>query len=677
MTTHTPPAPTPSVPTALTPLPDPQRPRVVDDWFMVLVPRPAARTRLFCFPHAGGDVSAFLPLARELGGDTEVWALRLPGRGARAADPRPATFAELVAQVTRAMLPHTGPDVDFGLYGQSLGGMLAYEVARWLPAGHPPRFLVPASVRAPHRWAGRMPDRLDAEGLLAATGFGAVLRQDPELAAMALEVTGADLDLCRTYRHVPGPLPSVAVHVLAGAQDPLVDAQDLAEWADAVRPQGEPGDRFTATTVEGGHVLASPQDPGPVRLLRRLVVRREPVGPDRHVGPPTSPDLSDTAFWQGPDVAVRVDALRAAAPVCRTVVPGDGPVWSVLSYELAMQVLGDGVTYSSTGGSLLGSSIDGTPPVGANRMIAMCDAPIHREIRKPIMPFFNNRSTAAYAPRLTQLAEDAVLGGIGGGPVDFADLIASVPLTVMCDLLGIPAADRGQVVALCDTAFLGTTPRERQSGHQALIRYLFGHAVKHRSAADGGLAAALATHRVDGAPLSLEDVVLNLDNVLVGGVQTVRHTAALGMLALLRHPEQFAALWEGRVAMGDAVDELLRWTSSGLHVLRTAARDTELGGVRIRAGEKVVVWTWAANHDPGQFESPEELRLDRSPNRHLGLGFGPHYCAGSALAKAELAAIFTALRDQVRAVEPAGLPRYNTSVINFGLDELPVRLIAR
>jgi len=164
---------------------------------------------------------------------------------------------------------------------------------------------------------------------------------------------------------------------------------------------------------------------------------------------------------------------------------------------------------------------------------------------------------------------------------------------------------------------------------------------------------------------------------LLAGHETTSNMLGLGTLALLRHPEQFAALWEGRVAMGDAVDELLRWTSSGLHVLRTAACDTELGGVRIRAGEKVVVWTWAANHDPGQFDAPEELRLDRSPNRHLGLGFGPHYCAGSALAKAELAAIFTALRERVRTVEPAGLPRHNTSVINFGLDELPVRLIAR
>jgi cytochrome P450/surfactin synthase thioesterase subunit len=559
-----------------------ERPRVVDDWFMVPRPRPAARTRLFCFPHAGGDVSAFTRLAQELP-DAEVWALRLPGRGARLHEAPPGHFAALVELVTAALLPHTGPGVDFGLYGQSFGGLLAYEVARALPAGHLPRFLVPASVLAPHLWADRLPERLEAAGLLAATGFGEVLELDPELTAMTLATTGADLALCRTYRHRPGPLPAVAVCAVAGAGDPLVRAADLAAWSHVA------GGALTTRVVEGGHVLASPVGAGPVEVLRELAGHAV-----AGAGHTTSPDLSDTGYWQGPDVAERVEALRAVSPVCRTVVPGDGAVWSVLSYDLALRVLGDGTVYSSTGGSLLGSSPDGGPPAGAGRMMAMCDAPAHRGIRRTVAPFFNTRSTEGYAPRLRRLAEEAVDNGLRDGEVNFVDVISPVPLTVMCDLLDIPEGDRDRVVALSDAAFLGATAQQRQAGHQDLIRYLFGHAVRHRARPGGGLAGTLATHRIDGAPLPLEDVVLNLDNVLVGGVQTVRHTAAMGMLALLRHPGQFAALWEGRVAMDTAVDELLRWTSSGLHVLRTAACDTELGGVRVRRGEKVVVWTWAA-----------------------------------------------------------------------------------
>ncbi|MCC9308107.1 cytochrome P450 [Kitasatospora sp. RB6PN24] len=679
----------------------PGRPQVVDDWFLLPAPQPAARVRLFCFPHAGGDASAFAPLARALAPETEVWALRLPGRGARLREPMPTDFDALVDRVVRALLPHTHPGVTFGLYGQSFGALLGFEAARALPPGHRPRFLVPASAHAPQHWVRELPEQLDAAGLLAATGFDRVVAENAEFEALALATTGADLALCRTYRYRPGPLSGTRLHAVVGAGDPMVAGQDLAAWAEVA----EHG--LDTTVVEGGHLLAVPTDPGPAELLRAVAAAAvQPVEPLRTVvagaGQPLQPvdaaqpvrpsaparrpaaiaadrdvDLSDTTFWEGPDVAARIDALRAAAPVHRTTVAGDGPVWSVLSYQLAAQVLGDARAFSSTGGSLLGTSPDGSVPAGSGKMMALCDPPHHRTIRNPLTPFFGARNTAGYAPRLARLAQEAVRSGLARGEVNFVDVIAPVPLSVMCDLLDIPAADRATVVALCDDAFLGTTAQSRRTGHQELIRYLFTHTIKHRARPADDLVSVMATHRVDGTLLPLEEVVLNLDNILVGGVQTVRHTAAMGMLALLRNPRQFDALWRGEVEMAGAIDELLRWTSSGLHVLRTASRDVTLGPAAIRAEEKVVVWTWAANHDPARFDRPEELLLDRSPNRHLGLGWGAHFCLGAALARAELSAIFSALRERVRAVELTGTPRHNKSIINFGLDELPVRLVGR
>jgi cytochrome P450 len=145
----------------------------------------------------------------------------------------------------------------------------------------------------------------------------------------------------------------------------------------------------------------------------------------------------------------------------------------------------------------------------------------------------------------------------------------------------------------------------------------------------------------------------------------------------MRHPEAWRALATGEAALDAATDELLRWTSVGLHVLRTASRRTELGGHTVEAGDRVVVWTWAANHDPAAFDGPRELRLDRSPNRHLALGVGPHYCIGAPLAKAELGAIYRALLEQVDRLELAGEPEHNSSIINFGFDRLPVRFHAR
>jgi cytochrome P450 len=133
----------------------------------------------------------------------------------------------------------------------------------------------------------------------------------------------------------------------------------------------------------------------------------------------------------------------------------------------------------------------------------------------------------------------------------------------------------------------------------------------------------------------------------------------------------------GSVDMDSVVDELLRWTSVGLHTLRTATEDVELGGRTIRRGERVVVWTWPANHDPEAFTQPHEIIFDRSPNRHLALGLGAHYCIGAPLAKAELGAVFSAAVERLASIEPIGAPQYNRSLINFGLERLPALLTAR
>jgi cytochrome P450 len=388
----------------------------------------------------------------------------------------------------------------------------------------------------------------------------------------------------------------------------------------------------------------------------------------------TTVDLTDARLWTRPDIADLVAGLRARAPVQLTETAQDGPVWSVLSYELASAVLTDAATFSSTGGSLLGT---GGAPAGAGRMMALTDGPRHRELRAPLLPFFSPKGVRGSAERIADLAARVVADAVAQGTVDLVDVVATVPLVVMCDVLDIPETDRDHVVRTCDAAFLGTTPEDRRAAHQKLIPYLFEQAMRRRMAPGDDLISKLATYTVKGRPLPIEDVVLNLDNIIVGGVQTVRHTAAMSIWALLGHPESWRRLQAGEVDLGTATDELLRYTSVGLHVLRTATRDVDLGGESIRAGDKVAVWTWAADHDPAMFDAPHELRLDRSPNRHLALGVGPHYCIGAPLAKAELGALYTALLDQVTHVEVTGEPVHNQSIINFGFDHLPVTLHAR
>ncbi|SES18045.1 cytochrome P450 [Lentzea albida] len=388
----------------------------------------------------------------------------------------------------------------------------------------------------------------------------------------------------------------------------------------------------------------------------------------------TTVDLTDARLWAEPGIGALVDELRAVAPVQLTHTAEDGPVWSVLSYEHSSAVLTDAATFTSAGGSLLGT---GGAPAGAGKMMALTDGKHHRDLRAPLLPFFSPKGVRGSAERINDLAAQVVTEAVARGQVDLVEVMATVPLVVMCDVLDIPESDRDMVVSVCDAAFLGTTPQDRRAAHQRLLPYLFDQAMRRRMAPAGDLISVLATHKVKGRLLPIEDVVLNLDNIIVGGVQTVRHTAAMSIMALLDNPAEFQRLREGAVEVDSATDELLRYTSVGLHVLRTATRDVRLGGIDIAAGDKVAVWTWAADHDAAAFDAPHELRLDRSPNRHLALGVGPHYCIGAPLAKAELGAVYRALLDQVAEIEVTGEPVHNQSIINFGFDHLPVTLHAR
>ncbi|GHA88947.1 thioesterase II family protein [Streptomyces termitum] len=251
------------------------RPRAEGDWLLVPAPQDHRPFRLFCFPHAGGDATAYTPLARALAPVAEVWAIRPPARGGRSRHPMPPDFDALVAAVAEAIAPHLtgGAGERFGFYGQSLGALLAYETARALPADRRPELIVAAGAPAPARWNGRATKDLDAAGLLRMTGLEELVRDEPELAELALRAIRTDLAVSGTYRYRPHPPIGSALHVLAGADDPVLATTRLADWAAHTRGG------FSHRTVPGGHLLATVDRPGPVGLLSSLVAGRPAAAP--------------------------------------------------------------------------------------------------------------------------------------------------------------------------------------------------------------------------------------------------------------------------------------------------------------------------------------------------------------------------------------------------------------
>ncbi|MFD5322625.1 thioesterase II family protein [Streptomyces sp. NPDC127092] len=265
------------------------RPRVEGDWLLVPAPQPHRPVRLFCFPHAGGDATAYSPLARALAPAAEVWALRPPARGGRGRHPMPPDFDALVADVTKALTPHLtgGEGGRFAFYGQSFGALLAYEVARALPADRRPELVVVAGAPSPAEWEERETGNLDAAELLRLTGLEELVRADPDLAELALGAIRTDLAVSATYRHRPHAPIGSALYALAGADDPMLATTRLSGWADHTRGAFDHG------VVPGGHLLATVDRPGPDDLLRALLTQRQTPG--AAPGPdPTSTDGVDS-----------------------------------------------------------------------------------------------------------------------------------------------------------------------------------------------------------------------------------------------------------------------------------------------------------------------------------------------------------------------------------------------
>ncbi|MFJ3976402.1 thioesterase II family protein [Streptomyces sp. NPDC090021] len=267
--------------TTATPAARPARPRVEGDWLFVPVPQSHRPVRLFCFPHAGGDATAYTPLARALAPVAEVWALRPPARGGRSRHPMPPDFDTLVSAVTEALAPHlTGGDGGrFAFYGQSFGALLAYEVARALPADRRPELVVAVGAPSPAEWAERETRNLDASELLGLTGLQESVQGHPDLVELALRALRTDLAVSATYRHRPHAPIGSAIHALAGADDPMLATTGLTGWAAHTR-----GD-FGHRVVPGGHLLATVDRPGPADLLTALLT---PLPADRQV--PAAPD---------------------------------------------------------------------------------------------------------------------------------------------------------------------------------------------------------------------------------------------------------------------------------------------------------------------------------------------------------------------------------------------------
>jgi cytochrome P450 len=390
-------------------------------------------------------------------------------------------------------------------------------------------------------------------------------------------------------------------------------------------------------------------------------------------------DLSDPTFYQDRDPLPVWAQLRAEQPVYRNRRVDGTEFWAVLTHDLCNEVLTDAGSFSSANGMRL----DSDPRVIAaatGKMLNITDPPRHDKIRKVVSSAFTPKMVRRLEVNMRVTAGRAIDDAIAAGDCEFTRVAQRLPVSVICDLLGVPAPDWDFMVertrfAWSSTAQSKQEESEKVQAHTEILFYFQELAQKRRTDPQDDLISALVQGEIDGRPLTDQEILYNCDALVSGGNETTRHATAGGLLAFITNPDQWSLVRGDRSLLPSAIQEIVRYTSPVMHALRTATKDVELAGQLIRAGEHVVPWLPSANRDERVFPNPDRFDIERSPNRHLGFIQGNHYCIGAALAALELTVMFDELLSRCAHVRLAGPVRRLRSNLLWGFDSLPVTLV--
>lgn len=353
-------------------------------------------------------------------------------------------------------------------------------------------------------------------------------------------------------------------------------------------------------------------------------------------------DFTSQDYFRDPGAAVA--RLRALGPVVEVRFPIVGTTWITTTQPLAAQVLKDSATFTlrTDGGTIAGLRwwMPGLIRTAAENMLTM-DEPDHTRLRGIVDEAFRRRAVLGMEPHIQALADELAARLFAErDPADLVERFARrLPLSVICELLGLPEADRPRFMAWTSSftrltglfGLLGLVP-----AMAAMKRYLEGRLDAARREGGEGLIAELVRVEKEGGRISGQEMVSMVFLLLGAGSETTTHLISGSVFELLKNPslrDWLAADW-GRLNL--AIEEFLRFVSPVQFTKpRIVRRDVELGGVRLRRGDRIMAMLMAANFDPSVNDHPERLDLERAPNHHLAFGTGIHFCLGHQLARIE------------------------------------------
>jgi len=418
-----------------------------------------------------------------------------------------------------------------------------------------------------------------------------------------------------------------------------------------------------------------------------MITNQRAIDPNDPYADITNPDL----YMHGvPHAAFK--RLRDNDPVSWWDEQNGRGFWAVTRYKDLLTVNLNPRLFSSASGIRFEEMT--TEELHARRTLMEMDPPQHAQYRRLVAPPFAPREVAAFEDGIRLLARAVIDEVRKKSEFDFvADIARQLPMRMLGKLLGVSDEDGLWLVEKGD-ALIGNTDPEftshpvdqvntdayhlmpfRSPISYDLFAYAEEQARQRRDHPGDDLISLLLRPKKDGKLLSDQEFKNFFTLLVAAGNDTTRYTMAAGLLALIEHPDQLAALRENPTLMSTAVEEMLRWGSVTMNFRRTATQDIELGGKLLKAGDKVVIWFISADYDERTFPRPYDFDIRRSPNEHAAFGLkGPHRCIGEYLARIEIKVLFEELLPLLADIRLNGpIARLRSNFIS-GIKRLPVKV---
>jgi cytochrome P450 len=389
-------------------------------------------------------------------------------------------------------------------------------------------------------------------------------------------------------------------------------------------------------------------------------------------------DLSNIDFWSQPPAAREAGfaALRREKPISfhkefepppGIPLPRGPGYWALSRHRDVLEASRNADVFCSGKGSNI-PDLPETFNEFFGSMINM-DDPRHGRLRRIVSRGFTPRALGKLEADVQRRAKQTIDRVIDQGSCDFVtEIAAPLPLEIICDMMGIPESQTkfvfektNVILGLGDPEYVpeGTNVLMAALGAgQALATLMNELVAERRKKPQDDLTSALLAAELEGESLTPPELASFFVLLVVAGNETTRNAISHGMKALTDFPDQRRKWWADFEGVAPtAIEEIVRWATPVIHFRRTATRDTELSGQKIRAGEKVVLWYNSANRDEAVFDRPERFDVTRTPNEHVGFGGpGPHHCLGANLARREMRVMFREIATRIPDLEITGSP---------------------